>query len=224
MGTTDDNGIYFYDDTDGAPTPPVLNVGQQSVSDALKRVGYTVVANITARDSLATAFGPSASKPLMVYRTDAPVGMRYEVNQGSGWTVFGAVSGVIVPLGSGQIVGTGTESNVGVGSPLKNSGWTIGSSTVTVPSRSLITVSAALSANTDVVARHLIRVVRRIDATNYETIITSTAYGDRELSVSGQALVEAGANIQVRVYQNSGTSRTYSGKLTITAEPPPMGW
>lgn len=35
MPTTDSNGIIRYLDTDGAPTPPVLNLGMQSVSDAL---------------------------------------------------------------------------------------------------------------------------------------------------------------------------------------------
>lgn len=35
MTTIDANGIIRYEDTDGAPTPPVLNLGLQSVSDAL---------------------------------------------------------------------------------------------------------------------------------------------------------------------------------------------
>lgn len=35
MTTIDSNGIIRYEDSDGAPTPPVLNLGMQSVSDAL---------------------------------------------------------------------------------------------------------------------------------------------------------------------------------------------
>lgn len=84
MGIVDVNGIYMYDDTDGAPTPPTLNLGQQSVSDALKRLRTIQgVANIAGRTALlaqlaAAGASPSATKPLVVNRADAPLYQRLE--------------------------------------------------------------------------------------------------------------------------------------------------
>lgn len=71
MGTTDANGIYMYDDTDGAPTPPVLNVGQQSVSDALSSLGEIhSVANQAERNALALSRTITNTSPLYVERRD----------------------------------------------------------------------------------------------------------------------------------------------------------
>lgn len=108
MGTTDANGIYMYDDTDGAPIPSVLNVGQQSVSDAIEGLGtYHVVANTAERDALSLAYGPSASDPLYVHRRDAPNGFELECNKGAG---FYSVSGgsrfrYVTPVASGALAG-----------------------------------------------------------------------------------------------------------------------
>lgn len=104
MGTTDANGIYMYDDTDGAPTPPVLNVGQQSVSNALNAVtrrGIFAVENIAARSALASSLTVSSSNPLYVDRADALPGMRLERSyNGTTWeSVSSAVSFTVPMLG-----------------------------------------------------------------------------------------------------------------------------
>jgi hypothetical protein len=57
MGTIDSNGIYFYEDTDAvSPLHTLLNVGQQSVSDALETVSgrYKIV---TSRPASSTNVG-----------------------------------------------------------------------------------------------------------------------------------------------------------------------
>lgn len=43
MTTIDSNGIIRYEDSDGAPTPPVLNLGMQSVSDSINLLKNRVV-------------------------------------------------------------------------------------------------------------------------------------------------------------------------------------
>lgn len=90
MPTTDSNGIIRYLDTDGAPTPPVLNLGMQSVSDAIssvKRSPIKTVANATALlaySSSETVAGrpPSTTAPLFAYQADTK---ETWINSGSGW-------------------------------------------------------------------------------------------------------------------------------------------
>lgn len=89
MGTTDANGIYFYDDTDGAPTPSTLNLGQQSVSNALNGIRVTeVVANATERAALVASYVPTPSKPLYVHQQDLPAGRQFMVSTGGAFKVF----------------------------------------------------------------------------------------------------------------------------------------
>lgn len=73
MGNTDANGIYFYDDTDGAPTAPVLNVGQQSVSDAIGGIAATDVVSTNR---------PAHVPGLRIYETDT--GVSY-ISSGGAW-------------------------------------------------------------------------------------------------------------------------------------------
>lgn len=109
MGTIDENGIYLYDDTDGAPVASLLNVGQQSVSNAIAALGtYKNVANTAARDTLSLAFNPSPTRPLYVHRRDAPSGFELECNKGAG---FYSVSGgsrfrYVIPTASGNLSGS----------------------------------------------------------------------------------------------------------------------
>lgn len=102
MTTTDSNGIVRFQDSDGAPTPPVLNLGFQSVSDAIsliktdltaaRRAGVYTVANTAARTALVSdlvgkGIGPTATNPLYVHRTDAVSGNQLEWStNGSAWT------------------------------------------------------------------------------------------------------------------------------------------
>lgn len=93
MTTIDGNGIIRYEDTDGAPTPPVLNLGLQSVSDAISNIGqFRVVADIVDRNAKAAAFGPTVDKPFVVYRKDGPYSARFE------WTINGTAWHNIVEL------------------------------------------------------------------------------------------------------------------------------
>lgn len=92
MPTTDSNGIIRYLDTDGAPTPPVLNLGMQSVSDALTKLrDIKYVANVTERTALVATWVPTASKPLYVHRGDAPALERLESTiDGTTWVKHSA--------------------------------------------------------------------------------------------------------------------------------------
>lgn len=86
MPTTDSNGIIRYLDTDGAPTPPVLNLGMQSVSDALSKKGFYTAVDKADRNTYAAAFAPSNSRPLLVNRQDMPTNSRWEwTNDGITW-------------------------------------------------------------------------------------------------------------------------------------------
>lgn len=84
MGTTDNNGIYFYEDTDAvSPLHTLLNAGQQSVSNALNaNPRIWSVTNVAARDALLTARGASPASPLITYRRDKS---SIERHDGSGW-------------------------------------------------------------------------------------------------------------------------------------------
>lgn len=85
MGTTDDNGIYFYEDTDGAPVASLLNIGQQSVSDALNNLGTYRSAASDAEQAIVVAdYAPSPTKPLLVYRQD------YQAARAWRWTTDGS--------------------------------------------------------------------------------------------------------------------------------------
>lgn len=57
------------------------------------------VPNTSARDALVATFGPSSTRPLIVYRHDAPAGARIEwTTNGTSWTpVGGADSGWVAP-------------------------------------------------------------------------------------------------------------------------------
>lgn len=111
MPTTDSNGIIRYLDSDGAPTPPVLNLGMQSVSDALnllKRRGIFSVSNETTRAALVaseTAAGrpPTTTSPIYVDRVNAPSLAHLERTQdGVVWeTIFSEVGRTYYSEGSG---------------------------------------------------------------------------------------------------------------------------
>lgn len=110
MTTIDSNGIIRYEDTDGAPTPPVLNLGLQSVSDAMARKGFYTAVDKADRNAYAAAFAPTDAKPLLVNRRDMPTNARWEwTNDGSTW----------YPLNSYPIIFTNTAATPG---PFNSSG------------------------------------------------------------------------------------------------------
>lgn len=96
MATTDSNGIVFLEETDPiSPFHTTINTLQQGTSDAITGIKdgsndilvVHQVADISERSSLATAYGPTASKPLYVDRQDAPAGQELErTEDGSTWT------------------------------------------------------------------------------------------------------------------------------------------
>lgn len=109
MPTTDSNGIIRYLDTDGAPTPPVLNLGMQSVSDALSRKGFYTALNKTDRDTYAAAYAPTSSKPLLVNRQDLPANSRWEwTPDGTNWYPLNSYP--IIYNSSGATTGPFTSS------------------------------------------------------------------------------------------------------------------
>lgn len=113
MGTTDSNGIYFYEDTDAvSPLHTLLNLGQTSVTNALDATARIwPIANTAARTALVAAHPPTASEPLYAHRADAPEGQRLEVTiDGTTWTPVnnsglvavtgGAITGTAPPVGT----------------------------------------------------------------------------------------------------------------------------
>jgi hypothetical protein len=105
MGTVNGNGIYFYEETDAvSPLHTLLNVAQQSVSDALDSTARVFrVANTAARTAKATGYGASASNPLYVFRADAPAEHQLEYTiDGTNWFT--------VPAGGSQPYATASGS------------------------------------------------------------------------------------------------------------------
>ena len=91
MGTTDSNGVWFWDENDiFAPVHTALNLGQSNLSSlvtGLRDATIHYVANETARATLATQFVPSASRPLYVHRGNANDGRYLEMTtNGTTWT------------------------------------------------------------------------------------------------------------------------------------------
>lgn len=86
MGTTDNNGVYFYEDTDAvSPLHTLLNTGQTSVSNALNAAPRIFpTATEATRNALLTQRGSSAAKPLFVYRQEL---QRVEYHDGTRWHV-----------------------------------------------------------------------------------------------------------------------------------------
>jgi hypothetical protein len=114
MGTIDDNGIYFYEDTDAvSPLHTLLNVGQQSISDAFDATARIFpVANVAARTALATAYSPTTSKPLYVHRADAGAAKELEYStNGSTWTTVPA--GYTAPITFAAYLGSETPGALG---------------------------------------------------------------------------------------------------------------
>jgi hypothetical protein len=90
MGTTDSNGVWFWDENDIiAPIQTALNLGQSNLSGLvteLKDLGIHYVANTAARAALVATYAPSATRPLYVYRGDAPAGAKIEFStNGTTW-------------------------------------------------------------------------------------------------------------------------------------------
>lgn len=109
MGTTDANGVYFYEDTDAvSPLHTLLNVGQTSVSNALNATPRIFpAADTAARNTLRNELGSSASKPLFVYRQDAA---RVEWHDGSRWHVTADTTIGRVLWSTGALLGQGYTS------------------------------------------------------------------------------------------------------------------
>src|SRR5690606_23836029 len=90
MGTTDSNGVWLWDESDIiAPIQTALNLGQSNLSGLiteLKDLGIHYVANEAARTALVATYAPSATRPLYVYRGDAPAGAKIEFStNGTTW-------------------------------------------------------------------------------------------------------------------------------------------
>jgi len=120
MGTTDANGIYMYADTDPlVPFASLLNTGQASVSAKFAAIDPGLihyVANTTERTTLVNTFVPTASKPLFVYRGNAPVDRRIEYTaDGTSW------KSIVVPV---TAIGTKTSNQGSIVSLVDLSGLT----------------------------------------------------------------------------------------------------
>lgn len=99
MGTTDSNGIWFWDENDiFAPVHTALNLGSSATSAALATFRESiapniihVVANRVEATDLATSVEVSVDKPLYVHRKDATAAARLEVTtDGVNWLTIGS--------------------------------------------------------------------------------------------------------------------------------------
>jgi hypothetical protein len=108
MGTTDNNGIYFYEETDSvSPLHTLLNVAQQSVSDALDDTARIFpAANAAARAALLVSRGSSSTNPLLVRQVDTG---EYWEHNGTAWRV---IAGSVLVSGSGALAANTTETVV----------------------------------------------------------------------------------------------------------------
>lgn len=104
MGTTDGNGIYFYDTTDAlVPFQALLNIGQTSVTNA-------VSANKGKLPSYTSTTRPgSPASGLVIWETDT---LAYSVYTGSRWLTYDTTWQTYVPS---VYVNTTTLSTVGNG-------------------------------------------------------------------------------------------------------------
>lgn len=107
MTYTDVNGILRWEETDPiTPLEATLNAGMDSVSAAItgvKNGAIHFVPDVTARAALATAFAPTATKPLYVHRQDAPAGVNLEfTTNGTVWDTVRGTPGAYsaLPLAS----------------------------------------------------------------------------------------------------------------------------
>lgn len=87
MATTDRNGIVQLQQSDAIePLEAAINLVSASVSQAFDgNVRPFTVANQTARNTLATQRPPTATAPLLVWRSDLKA---FEMNSGSGWATW----------------------------------------------------------------------------------------------------------------------------------------
>lgn len=227
MGTTDANGIYFYDDTDGAPTPPVLNVGQQSVSDALSNLGaYHVVENVSERNAYLLSNPATATMPRLFYRVDAGAGFNWE------WTANGVtfqplVSRAVALLERGTTAFT--TSNV-VETVLSawdtadlQGGMTLNNTTgaLTVPFNGLYRVSFTFDWATNSAGGRAVNIMRNLSFSVLADV--QAAQVGRLTSTRGSRLIRmnAGDNFRLKCAQSSGGSlgASYTNQpITLSAE------
>lgn len=118
MGTTDSNGIYFYEDTDAvSPLHTLLNLGQTSVANSVQNsIQPKKVANVAGRtsaiaDRVAAGRPVTDSDPMYFYREDAGAGkqLEYTVN-GTAFHTISAVSKLGYADLSAQVLVTGQET------------------------------------------------------------------------------------------------------------------
>lgn len=120
MATTDSNGIVKVEMGDDiAPLHPVFNALATSVSNAISaRSSVWPVANVAARTAKVNEIGIgniTATKPLLVWRGDAPIGrnLEYTLN-GSAWFYYESnavgisdTGWITIPYEAGYTLGTG---------------------------------------------------------------------------------------------------------------------
>lgn len=217
MATTDSNGILFYEETDAvSPLHTLLNGGQQSVSDAFTafsngsggEIVIHYVANTAARATLATAYSPTASKPLFVYRGDATAGFEVEVTEnGTGWSNLGggsirAVLTRTTALSIAAAVITTVEY-----SSTELVGCTYSAGVVTVPSAGLYEVMFSFDWAPNATGGRVATVTLNGTATN---ILGDDmqAPGARIAPMKGARLVRlaAGNTLQLRVVHSGSTN------------------
>lgn len=95
MGTTDSNGIWFWDENDiFAPVHTALNLGQSNLSAVIQGVRDGLihyVANEAERTALVATYHPTTTRPLYVFRDNAPAGTELEFTQnGTTWVTVGS--------------------------------------------------------------------------------------------------------------------------------------
>lgn len=227
MGTTDANGIYMYDDTDGAPTPPVLNVGQQSVSDALSNLGsYHVVANVSERSAYLVDNPATATTPRLFYRIDAGAGLNWE------WTANGTTFQPLVSRAVGHLERGTTAFSVpnvletvltGWDSADLQGGMTLNNTTgaLTVPHNGLYRVSFTFDWVSNSTGGRAVNIMRNLSFSVLADF--QSAQVGRITSTRGSRVIRmnAGDNFRLRGVQSSGAtlSASYTNQpITLSVE------
>lgn len=244
MGSTDANGVFFYDENDiVSPIHTALNTAQSNLTNTvipgLRDMGIRYAANETARAALVAQYAPTAARPLYVFRDNAPAGAELEFTQnGTTWTTIGSpppfaltfvgTANQTLANGSWTWIGpmrnpaatdpnatVGDNTNFGPFTYRTNNPTTEGQGIVAnVPGLYRISAQVRHSSNN----RLNMRILSPVGAARAAYGITSTGFFSSQ-QLEQSYLLKAGQRLAVQIMQDSGGSTaTDAGLCSLNME------
>lgn len=213
MGTTDSNGIYFYEVTDPvSPLQSLLNVGQQSVSDALTTQNnkYRVVTSGTRPASPAVGS--------LILETDTGLTLQWN---GTRWTYVAGLATLAFrspSLSTNSVTPTGWGGSATIDATFsRNQSWigTQSGENIIITEAGVYTFSAVANFSAVTGVAQLWYVELTIGGVVYDR--GGINPGTNAAAANFTVYCAAGTTVTPLTYQNSGTPQTRSnGLLTIT--------